>query len=109
MGFASNFSHSVGVCSFSMVKRHNNNFNFLWRQLREKNVTKHVLKLDKLIADKIAAYKTLNNYRGTFIVPIINVIFEKLIKKSGDLMQHSQNIPTEDRRKNQNTTIQIQK
>ena len=34
----------------------------------------------KTLKTKKGSYKTLNNYRGIFIVPIISVIFEKLIK-----------------------------
>ena len=34
----------------------------------------------KTLKKKKGSYKTLNNYRGIFIVPTINVIFEKLIK-----------------------------
>ena len=34
----------------------------------------------KTLKKKKGSYKTLNNYRGIFIVPIISVIFEKLIK-----------------------------
>ena len=34
----------------------------------------------KTLKEKKGSYKTLNNYRGIFIVPIISVIFEKLIK-----------------------------
>ena len=34
----------------------------------------------KTLKKKKGSYKTLNNYRGIFIMPIISVIFEKLIK-----------------------------
>ena len=34
----------------------------------------------KTLKTKKGSYKTFNNYRGIFIVPIISVIFEKLIK-----------------------------
>ena len=34
----------------------------------------------KALKKKKGSYKTLNNYRGIFIVPIISAIFEKLIK-----------------------------
>ena len=49
--------------------------------------------MDKNFEEKERIFKKLNNYRGIFIVPILSIIFEKLLKNrvTSTLQQHMSN------------------